>query len=340
MRRWIFSFLMILTVLALALLLGFTFYENQLLKSDALNYTKQRRASMHQMEALNNALEERETSITDQETNIADKDSYIEGQNAYIEELTSQLTELMAQNQETGNGGTDASDSPYGEDYPELYSQREYDLRNGTQTRPATVGKTVYLTFDDGPSNLTPQVLDLLDQYNAKATFFVVYKEDERYTQYLSEIVRRGHTLALHSYSHDYKKIYASTEAFLADYDKVYAWVYEETGQRPTLYRFPGGSTNARKASASGIKAEMARRGFIYYDWNVSSGDGSNLTTTENIIDNICSNVENFSFPVVLMHDGSGKEATMAALPTVLENLKNMGYSFESLNEYMDPIQF
>lgn len=336
MKRRIFSIILTLTALALALLLGFTFYENQLLKEDAQNYTKQRRASMHQIEEMNNALEEQETSITDHKTSIADKDAYIEGQNAYIEELTAQLQELMNQGQRDEE--TDASGSSYAKDYPELYSQREYDLRNGTRTE--TGKKTVYLTFDDGPSDLTPQVLDLLDQYQAKATFFVVYKENKRYTQYLSEIVRRGHTLALHSYSHDYKKIYASTEAFLADYDKVYAWVYEETGQRPALYRFPGGSTNAKKASASGIKAEMARRGFSYYDWNVSSGDGSNLTTTENIIDNICSNVENFSFPVVLMHDGPGKEATLAALPTVLENLKNMGYSFESLNEHMEPIQF
>lgn len=336
MKRRIFSIFLTLTALALALLLGFTFYENQLLKEDAQNYTKQRRASMHQIEEMNNALEEQETSITDHKTSIADKDAYIEGQNAYIEELIAQLQELMNQGQRDEEA--DASGSSYAKDYPELYSQREYDLRNGTRTE--TGEKTVYLTFDDGPSDLTPQVLDLLDQYQAKATFFVVYKENKRYTQYLSEIVRRGHTLALHSYSHDYKKIYASTEAFLADYDKVYAWVYEETGQRPALYRFPGGSTNAKKASASGIKAEMARRGFSYYDWNVSSGDGSNLTTTENIIDNICSNVENFSFPVVLMHDGPGKEATLAALPTVLENLKNMGYSFESLNEYMEPIQF
>lgn len=338
MKRLIYSILITITALALALLLGFTFHQNQLLKEDAENYTKQRRASQHQVEALNNALEEKDTSIANKETNIADKDAYIEGQNAYIEELSLQLQELM--NQTAEEAQPDTSDTSLSTAYPELYSQREYDSRTGTRTATGTGAKTVYLTFDDGPSNLTPQVLDLLDQYNAKATFFVVYKEEERYTQYLSEIVRRGHTLALHSYSHDYKKIYASTEAFLADYDKVYAWVYEETGLRPALYRFPGGSTNAKRSSASGIKAEMARRGFSYYDWNVSSGDGSNLTTTENIIDNICSNVEKFPFPVVLMHDGPGKEATLAALPTVLENLKNMGYTFEALNEYMEPVQF
>lgn len=109
MKRRIFSIILTLTALALALLLGFTFYENQLLKEDAQNYTKQRRASMHQIEEMNNALEEQETSITDHKTSIADKDAYIEGQNAYIEELTAQLQELMNQGQRDEE--TDASGS-------------------------------------------------------------------------------------------------------------------------------------------------------------------------------------------------------------------------------------
>lgn len=107
----------------------------------------------------------------------------------------------------------------------------------------------VYLTFDDGPSDLTPEVLDLLDKYDAKATFFVVYTDDEEYTSYLKEIVDRGHTIALHSYSHDYNKIYKSVDAFLEDFEKVYNWVYEETGVRPTLFRFPGAAPRARNLS-------------------------------------------------------------------------------------------
>ena len=198
----------------------------------------------------------------------------------------------------------------------------------------------MYLTFDDGPSDLTPQVLDLLDEYDAKATFFVVYKDSKEYTKLLSEIVKRGHTLALHSYSHDYKKIYASVDAFLEDFQRVYDWVYEETGQRPALFRFPGGSTNGKRSITDEIVKEMERRGFIYYDWNVSSGDGSQLTTTENIIENVTTTVGNQKFPVVLMHDGQGKNATLKALPSVLEYLKDNNYTFQALNETMKPVQY
>ena len=275
---------------------------------------------------------------TDLQESLSKSEEYAQSQNAYVEELTQQLnmmtgflSEELDEDEES-----DRDKSSYQEKYPELYAQAEFDKRYSDGSEE----KYVYLTFDDGPSSLTPKVLDLLDEYNAKATFFVVYKEEQEYTEYLSEIVDRGHTLALHSYSHNYGKIYASVDAFLEDFQKVYDWVYEETGQRPTLFRFPGGSTNGKKAVTTEIVNEMQRRGFIYYDWNVSSGDGSQLTTTENIYKNICSNVGNFEFPVVLMHDGPGKNATLRALPDVLKTLKDKGYTFRSLDETMTPVQY
>ena len=84
----------------------------------------------------------------------------------------------------------------------------------------------------------------------------------------------------------------------------------------------------------------MERRGFTYFDWNVSSGDGSSLTTTENIIDNICDTIGNIPTPVVLMHDGSGRNATLAALPTVLKNLSEAGYEFRSLDKTVPPVKY
>lgn len=329
MKKRIFPIIMTLTALVLAILLGITFYQNQGLRSEAQNTARQQQDAQRQLTEANASLEEKDAGL-------ADKEAYIAGQNAYIEELSAQLQELMEPSDPEDS--KDSHSSAYEKDYPELYSQAQYDLLNGTDS--GVSDKKVYLTFDDGPSNLTPEVLDLLDEYNAKATFFVVYQDDENAAEYLSEIVKRGHTLALHSYSHNYKKIYASVDAFLEDYDKVYQWVYEETGQRPTLFRFPGGSNNGTRSVTKEIKQEMARRGFLYYDWNVSSGDGSNATTTENIIDNICSNVGNFHFPVVLMHDGRGKNATLRALPTVLKKLKEKGYTFEALDETMEPVCF
>lgn len=329
MKKRILPLLAVLTILALAAVLGLFVHQNIQLQE------KQSQADAD-LDALRKSQEQElsEANAAAQEK-LTEKDAYIAGQNEYITELSAQLQELMEADEADPK---DTGGSPYDQDYPDLYAQAEYDRRNGDTSGFAK--KIVHLTFDDGPSDLTPQVLDLLDSYNAKATFFVVYKEDKKYTDYLSEIVARGHTLALHSYSHNYKKIYASVDAFLDDYDKVNQWVYEATGQHPTLYRFPGGSNNGSKSVTREIKKEMARRGYLYYDWNVSSGDGSNLITTENIIDNICLNVKHFEFPVVLMHDGPGKNATLKALPTVLENLKEQGYTFEALDETMEPVRF
>ncbi len=291
-------------------------------------------AEAAQLRESNSGLNEQ---LEDSAAQLDEKEKYIEGQKDYITELSEQMQDLGKEDssdedeqQEDWYSSHNSEDDPY----PNLYADKD--------NMPAQSGqKYVYLTFDDGPSALTPKVLDLLDEYDAHATFFVVGKNNEEYSQYLSEIVKRGHTLALHSYSHDYNQIYRSVDAFLEDYEKVYDWVYEETnGYSPCLFRFPGGSNNGSSYVIHNIINEMKRRGFTHYDWNVSSGDGSNLTTSQNIIDNICSNVKYVENPVVLMHDGSGKNATLAALPTVLQKLSDAGYEFRSLDQYSEPVQY
>lgn len=279
-----------------------------------------------------------DTELTDNTAQLKERESYVAGQKEYISELSEQIDSLTNDDdndaEEMDSGSEDDSDtgsSSTSDSYPNLYAEG---------CSPKDSEKIVYLTFDDGPSNLTPQVLDLLDRYNAKATFFVVCKNNEEYAEYLSEIVERGHTLALHSYSHNYHEIYASTDAFLSDYEKVYDWVVENTGYTPSLFRFPGGSNNGSSYVVNDIINEMEERGFQYFDWNVSSGDGSELTTTANIIDNICSNVGNVQHPVVLMHDGRGKNATLAALPSVLEYLSDNGYEFRSLDKSVETVHY
>ena len=308
--------LLLVSLLILGGLLFFT-YQQKVTKTKSENKTLQ-------------------SNVSDLNIQLQEKEDFISGQTEYINELTTQLADC----QNTVNSEDEDSDdkkndttSSYEKKYPDLYAGATFSDDNTSDLK-------VYLTFDDGPSDLTPQVLDLLDKYNAKATFFVVHTDNEEYTSYLKEIVDRGHTLALHSYSHDYNKIYKSVDAFLEDFNQVYNWVYEETGVRPTLFRFPGGSTNGKTAVVNDIIAEMERRGFIYYDWNVSSGDGSNLTTTENILENVCTNVGNFDQPVVLMHDGAGKNATFKALPTILKTLADEGYEFCSLDEHLTPVQY
>ena len=242
--------------------------------------------------------------------------------------------EVAQQDQQYGYQGKPLSD---------LYPDMVVDWR----MEPAYIPQEpmVYLTFDDGPSKITPQILDTLDAYGVKATFFVTGKKDETLSSYYKEIVDRGHTLAMHTWSHQYQTIYASLDNFLADYYELYTWIYEKTGVKPTMFRFPGGTTNAyankKFQTFDAIKNEMNSRGFTYFDWNVSSGDASGQNVpAEQIIENVVKGASGKKYAVVLMHDSSTKATTAAALPRMIEELAAAGFHFDRLTEDLVPIQF
>lgn len=188
--------------------------------------------------------------------------------------------------------------------------------------------KIVYLTFDDGSGTLTPAVLDTLDKYGVKATFFVVAEyspsKDFAKEQY-NAIIAKDHTLGIHSYTHSRANIYQSLDTFKEDIDSVYNYVYELTGFKPYVSRFPGGSSTS--FADERMKTEyipyVKSKGLIYYDWNVSSGDGNGSITSEQVYNNVINGVRNKDVSVVLMHDGSGHEATVEALPRILDTLIN-----------------
>ncbi len=220
--------------------------------------------------------------------------------------------------------------------------------RSTTTTQPATQkpavqtstadlsGKTIYLTFDDGPSPRTPEILKILDQYGVKATFFVI--NGGKYNQYMKDIVNAGHTIALHSYSHSYSTVYASDENYFADLQKISDVVYEQTGVRTKLIRFPGGSSNTvSRKYAPGIMTrltkEVSSRGYVYFDWNLSSGDASGGKVSAQTIINNCRKVPRSDSVIVLMHDASAKKTTVEALPAVIEYYKAAGCKFAALSE-------
>ncbi len=184
----------------------------------------------------------------------------------------------------------------------------------------------VYLTFDDGPSSRTDDILDILAEYGVKATFFVVGRESEEDYRLYNRIVDEGHTLGMHSYSHRYSKIYSGEEAFTEDLDKLTDLIEDTTGVTPKFYRFPGGSSN----TVSSIDIHrfidiLDERGISYFDWNVSVGDATGLPiTADAIVSNALSGVEERESTVILMHDGQYKKATVDALPRIIEALQSM----------------
>ena len=185
----------------------------------------------------------------------------------------------------------------------------------------------VYLTFDDGPSESTDAILDILDDYNVKATFFVVGQDTETYGDTYRRIVNDGHTIGMHSFSHNYSKIYQSEDSFVADYNQIHNLIFETTGVDTKLYRFPGGSSNkVSNTSMSVFINYLNAIGVVYYDWNIASGDAtSQAFSADELVDNVMSDVVKYKTSVVLLHDAANKKATVEALPRLIESLNEAG---------------
>ncbi len=198
-------------------------------------------------------------------------------------------------------------------------------------------GKICYLTFDDGPSGaVTVSILETLKNYDAKATFFMMGKMIEANKDLAKRVYDEGHLLANHSYSHDYKALYATADSFSAEIDKTFDLIREVTGEEPfKLIRFPGGSYNAgdHAAEKQQYKVLLKQKGYYYADWNCLNGDAEGGSRTPaQLLERIktTSGADNI---VVLMHDAAAKKSTAEALPSVLEYLKGQGYEFRRLDE-------
>lgn len=181
----------------------------------------------------------------------------------------------------------------------------------------------VYLTFDDGPSIYTNDILDILDSYNVKATFFVVGKEGTNAEEALQRIVDEGHTLGMHSYSHKYKELYESMDSFTQDFARIRDYIYQATGVESVCYRFPGGSSNTvSEIDMHDFIDYLDSQGVKYYDWNVSSGDGGSMKlSTDTLLENCTKDIDTRDTSIILLHDSAEKPTTVEALPDIIENI-------------------
>lgn len=192
-------------------------------------------------------------------------------------------------------------------------------------------GKVVYLTFDDGPSAYTSELLDVLDAYGAKATFFVVGSGSGNM---MRQIVKRGHSIGIHTVSHDYGQIYSSPEAYFDDLMKMQSIIYDHTGVKTTLMRFPGGSSNlVSRHSCEGIMTFLTQAvqdaGFQYFDWNVYSGDAGETKRTEKVVENVIGGIQEHRVSIVLQHDIH--KYSVDAVEDILRWGKRNGYKFLAL---------
>lgn len=258
---------------------------------------------------------------------------------AFMVSCTNQIDEKAhAQNAETTeNGATAKPDSvPVVKD--SAYVMNRYnqagteDMGNNNPGR-----KIIYLTFDDGPSDNTPKVLNILKEHGVKATFFVTGHHTDK-LNLIGRAYREGHAIAAHTATHNYN-IYRSMETYFEDLEKVEQVIEKQTGKRTNIIRFPGGSSNTvfHKHNSDPLfmirlTQEVIDRGYQYVDWNISSADASGgKVPTQTIIEHSCRARHNDL--CLLMHDTYGKETTVEALPTIIEYYKKQGYEFGTITE-------
>ncbi|MBH5318968.1 polysaccharide deacetylase [Paenibacillus sp. GSMTC-2017] len=198
-------------------------------------------------------------------------------------------------------------------------------------------GKIIYLTFDDGPSKHTPEVLDILRQEDVRATFFLLGEHVLQNPSIAKRIVEEGHAVGNHSFNHKYDQLYGSFDKFADQIMQTDDAIYEATGIRTTLLRAPGGThTNFDQ----GYFDALSEAGYRVHDWNVDSGDSKRRGVPAG---EIIVNVKSSKLPNtlnVLLHDSVGHEQSVKALPEIISYYKGLGYRFEILNENVKPMQF
>jgi peptidoglycan/xylan/chitin deacetylase (PgdA/CDA1 family) len=204
-------------------------------------------------------------------------------------------------------------------------------------TRP---GRRAYLTFDDGPTENTAVVLDALKAAGIKATFFVNGRPEQ--AEMYRRILREGHRIGNHTYSHDYNLIFQSVDDYLKDSEKLDALLASLSLPPTKLYRFPGGAKNEIAARLGGpaltgkISAAMADRGFRFFEWNVAVGEGESRPearafATPDIAASVLAQAKAKRIAVILLHDGPGHQATAEAVPAIIQGLRKLGFTFEQL---------
>ena len=194
--------------------------------------------------------------------------------------------------------------------------------------------KIIYLTFDDGPGPYTQRLLDILDRNGVKATFFVTAAYPE-YSYLIGTEYNAGHSIGVHTYTHNYRKIYSSEAAYWSDFERMESVIQAQTGSRTNMFRFPGGSSNMVSSFNEGVMTRLTtqatQKGYTYYDWNVLSGDAGDTTDSSEIYTNLVNGVKSHNESVILCHDI--KDYTIDAVEDFIPWALSNGYTFLPLSE-------
>ena len=269
----------------------------------------------------------------------ADETSNEETSNQETSKTADQTSDQTTQ--QSSENPKDASESSSAPETSEGESSSSEPAKT-TCGEPNPDEKVVYITIDDGPSSNTSEILDILDQYDAKATWFVTnqYMQGDELSDTLKEIHDRGHAVGVHTFSHRYKDIYKSVDAYMSDYDKMNTIIVNATGEDSGIFRFPGGSNASyNKKIRTELLKHVKSEGLVYYDWNAFTGDTDGLSRSGMVSKAVKESSYN-NKTILLMHDVPNKTTVVEALPEILSSLKDKGYEFRALDKDVKPIQF
>lgn len=287
-----------------------------------------------------NIKNKKDSSTIDSEQAIVENKNSKENIENDIENEENKFEQILNQVQESINGTNDYSDTeiqetPVTQEIPRLPVPNPNaialckDAQNSSE-------KNIYLTFDDGPSpNITPQILEILKEYDVPATFFVLGSRVELYPEILKREYNEGHYIANHGYSHQYSSIYSSVQAVIDEYNSTEKAIQDALGIpefHSYLFRFPGGSSGGVYDEIKGeAKRTLQNMGIASTNWNCLSGDAEALgRTKEQLLKRLYETAERWDSLVVLMHDSNDKQPTVDALPEIIEHYKNEGYTFKN----------
>lgn len=313
-----FNVLLIVNIL-LVLLLGaavfFGIRQNNDLVSAKNEISHKQTAIQKQEEQLKN-FEQENKKLADEKATLESEKTQLQDEKSKLEEKNTQLEKTIT----------------------ELRAKKAAaeKLLSAVPQNPNPTGKICYLTFDDGPTENTLKILEILEKYNVKATFFVIDTPQSK-IQYVQQVHNAGHTIGLHSASHNYSQIYQNEDAYFADLQQLSNTVKNLTGIESKVIRFPGGSSNtvSRKYNPgimTHLAATVTTKGYTYFDWNINSGDADAATvSTTRIVQNVLNATNDVSSACILMHDSLSKSTTVEALPHIIEGLQNQGFTFAPL---------
>ena len=278
-----------------------------------------------QIKALESERDSLASKNAENESKISNHKKEVDDLNSKIKDLESEVSHIkltkaqMNSSKKPSNGKNEDDNKPI-------------DMSN--LTAPNKGYKVCYLTFDDGPSDNTLKILDILKKANAKASFFVIGTSK---LDYIKRAHAEGHTIALHAKNHEYSKIYKSETNYFNDLNAISNKVKNLIGIEPKIIRFPGGSSNAvskkyNKGIMTRLTKQVQQKGYVYVDWNVDSTDasGNNVSKTK-ILNSVKSASKGRGDICVLMHDTGAKKTTVEALPEMISYLRAQGYQFEAL---------